>query len=299
MFISFLFPVICAGQEYVNIFKLGYGQTLKNKFKEVDASTTVTSFDSGLTLPIQINTAQAVITGFDFSYSRLQLFPDAEFTNLFSTTMPLGLASKWSDKWSTTFVLLPKMASDYRNISSNDFYLGALALLKLKKNENLLFRFGFYGSQESFGLFTTPIIGWYYKSSNNRFEMDMSLPIAADINYKLGNTTLGMDYFGIGRSYNVHYANAPTLYADLSSLEFATYIQFNLAKESVLLKTKLGYSSNDYQMYAQGDKMELGVSAFSFGDDRTQLNPSLRGSVFVRLEFIYRYHFHKSISDER
>ena len=206
-------------QEYVDLFKIAYGQTLKNEFKEVDESTTVNSFDSGLTLPIPINGNHAFITGFDFSFSRLQLFPEAEFTNLFSTTLPIGLASKWSDKWSTTFVLLPKIASNYRSIVSDDFYLGAIALLKLKKNENLLFRFGFYGSQEAFGLFTTPIFGWYYNSPNNRFEMDISLPIAADINYKLGNTTLGMDYFGIGRSYNVHYANAPTLYADLSSLE--------------------------------------------------------------------------------
>jgi len=120
--------------------------------------------------------------------------------------------------------------------------------------------------------------------------MDMSLPIAADVSYKLGRTTIGMDYFGIGRSYNVHYENAPTLYADLSSLEFAGYLQVNALEESVLLRAKVGYSSNNYEIYAEGEKMDLGVSAFSFGDNRTQLNPSINGGVFLKLEAIYRFH---------
>ena len=155
------------------------------------------------------------------------------------------------------------------------------------------YRFGEYASQEAFGLFTTPILGWYYLSPNKRFEMDMSLPISADVSYKLGITTVGMDYFGIGRSYKVHYENLPTLYADLSSLEFAGYLQFNALEENVLLRAKLGYSSNNYEMYAEGEKMDLGVSAFSFGDDRTQLNPSLNGGVFFKLETIYRFHIQK------
>lgn len=249
--------------------------------------------DVGFTFPVVLNENHALITGADFSRNNLQLFPEAEYTSLYSTNLKLGMASTWSDKWSTTIVLLPKIASDYKNISGDDFYLGGFALLKLKKNENLKYRFGIYASQEAFGLFTTPILGWYYLSPNKRFEMDMSLPISADVSYKLGITTVGMDYFGIGRSYKVHYENLPTLYADLSSLEFAGYLQFNTLEESVLLRAKLGYSSNNYEMYAEGEKMDLGVSAFSFGDDRTQLNPSLNGGIFFKLEAIYRFHIKK------
>ena len=285
-----LFPLFASAQEYVDIFRIGYGQTLNNTFEGVESSTNVKSFEAGFTFPVVINENQALITGADFSSNNLQLFPEAEYTSLYSTNIKLGLASTWSEKWSTTIVLLPKIASDYKNISGDDFYFGGFALLKLKKNENLKYRFGIYASQEAFGLFTTPILGWYYLSPNKRFEMDMSLPISADVSYKLGITTLGIDYFGIGRSYNVHYKNAPTLYADLSSLEFASYLQFNTLEESVLLRAKLGYSSNNYEMYAKGEKMDLGVSAFSFGDDRTQLNPSLNGGFFLKFEAIYRFH---------
>ncbi len=285
-----IFPFFISAQEYVDIFRIGYGQTLNNNFEGVDSSTNVKSFEVGFTFPVVLNENQALITGADFSINNLQLFPEAEFTSLYSTNLKLGLASTWSEKWSTTIVLLPKIASDYKNISSDDFYFGGFALLKLKKNENLKYRFGIYASQEAFGLFTTPILGWYYLSPNKQFEMDMSLPISADVSYKLGITTVGVDYFGIGRSYNVHYENLPTLYADLSSLEFAGYLQFNVLEESVLLRAKVGYSSNNYEMYAEGDKIDLGVSAFSFGDDRTQLNPSLNGGFFLKFEAIYRFH---------
>lgn len=283
-------PLFVSSQEYVDLFRIGYGQTFNNNFEGTNSSTLVKSFEVGLTFPVVLNENHALITGADFSRNNLQLFPEAEFTSLYSTNLKLGMASNWSEKWSTTIVLLPKIASDYKNISGSDFFLGGFALLKYKKNENLKYRFGVYASQEAFGLFTTPIIGWYYLSPNKRFEMDMSLPISADVSYKLGTTTIGVDYFGIGRSYNVHFENAPTLYADLSSLEFASYLQFNVMEESVLLRAKLGYSSNNYEVYAEGEKMDLGISAFSFGNDRTQLNPSLNGGVFLKFEAIYRFY---------
>ena len=299
LLLALLLPLFSSAQEYVDLFRIGYGQTFNNNFEGTDSSTFVKFFDVGFTFPLLINEKQALITGADFSRNNLQLFPDAEFTSLYSTNLKLGLASTWSEKWSTTIVLLPKIASDYKNISTDDFYFGGFALLKFQKNKNLKYRFGVYASQEAFGLFTTPILGWYYLSPNKRFEMDMSLPISADVSYKLGITTIGLDYFGIGRSYNVHYENLPTLYADLSSLEFAGYLQFNTLEESALLRAKIGYSSNNYEMYAEGEKMDLGISAFSFGDDRTQLNPSLNGGLFLKFEAIYRFHIKESNSKEQ
>jgi hypothetical protein len=119
--------------------------------------------------------------------------------------------------------------------------------------------------------------------------MDMSLPISGDINYCLGATTIGLDYFGIGRSFNITEKGAPEVYVDLSSLDFASYIQFNTLGNSVLLRAKFGYSSSNFEVYQQGEKIDLGLSAFSFGDDRTQLNPDISGGLFLKFEAIYRF----------
>jgi len=296
LFIILIFPILTSAQDYVDLLRIGYSYAPTTNFEGMDEGTEIQIFEGGLTFPVVINERHALITGADFSLNHLQLFPQTNATSLYSSTLKLGMASTWTEKWSTTVVLLPKLASDYKHITSSDFYMGLFAVLKFQKKENLIYRFGFYGSQEAFGPFTTPILGWYYLSPNKRFEMDMSLPIAADISYKFDFATLGMDYFGIGRSFRVHYENAPTLYADLSSLEFAAYLQFNTWSENVMLRTKIGYATNDYEMYLDGEKMDLGISAFSFGDDRVQLNPSINGGIYFKVEAIYRFHIGKSDS---
>jgi hypothetical protein len=281
-----LFPCLVIAQDYVDLFKIGYGETFNNNFEGTASSTRVKSLEADLTFPVVLNEKNALITGAAFTRNNLQLFPVSEFTSLYSTTFKLGLASTYNDKWSSTIVLLPKIASDYKNISGNDFYFGGFAVLKLQKKENLIYRFGFYGSSEAYGIFSTPIIGWYYLSPSGKFEMDMSLPIVADINYTCGSFTYGIDYFGIGRSFNITNTNT---YVDMSSLEFASYLQYNAFDKSVLLRAKFGYSSNDYEVYTKGDEIDFGLSAFSFGDDRTQLNPSISGGLYLKFEAVYRF----------
>ncbi len=121
----------------------------------------------------------------------------------------------------------------------------------------------------------------------------MSLPIAADINYKLSFATVGVDYYGIGRSYKLNQGTLPKQYVDQSSLEFLGYFQFNTLKNTVLLRVKAGYSTSNYEVYEVGDKIDFGLSAFSFGDNRTQLNPDISGGLLLKLEAIYRFNISK------
>lgn len=301
LFCSLLFPCILIGQDYVDLFKVSYGETLNNTYDGPRSPDTNISFlEADLTLPIVLDENNALITGLAFSKNRVQVFPDEDleifrpgfdedgYANLYSTLLKVGLATTYDDVWSSTIILLPKIASDYVNISGDDFFIGGFALLKMQKTEHLKYRFGIYGSTEAFGFFTTPIVGWYYLSPNTQFEMDMSLPIAADINYTCGMITYGVDYYGIGRSVNIN-ADDSDVYIDVSSLDFSAYIQYNAFGKSVLLRAKAGYASTDFEAYKKGDKIDLGVSAFSFGDDRTQLNPNLSGGVFLKLEAIYRF----------
>jgi len=284
-----LMPISIFSQDYVDLFKVSYAYTFNSKFEDTSESTDVNTFETGLILPLKINTNNTLITGLNFDYNRLMLFPSAENTNLYSTTLRFGLATKYSEKWSSTIVLLPKVASDYSNISSNDFYLGGFAVFKNTKRKNLFYRYGFYISNEAFGLTFTPIIGCYYLSPNKKFEADISLPIATIINYNFGALSIGFDYFGIGRSYNLKPEKDQKLYVEQNRLEFANYIQFNTLSENILFRFKLGYTDNEHKVYEQGDKIDFKFIAFNIKDDRTLLNPKLLGSLFFRLEAIYRF----------
>ncbi len=291
----FLIPKYASAQNYVDILEIGYAMTTGNAFEGTNEETQVTSFEANLTLPIVLdkNYSTAIITGAIFSLNRLQLFPSEKgmqtpYTNLYSTTLKIGLDTSFNDKLGMTLVMLPKMASDYSQISGNDLFFGGYGFLKLKKRDNLVYRLGVYSSTEAFGFYTTPIIGWYSLSENKKLEMDMYLPISADINYTSGQFTYGFSYFGIGRSFNIEKDNSNT-YVQLNALEFAGYFQFNNLFKNIILRAKAGYSTDDYEVHNYGDKIGFGFIAFNFNDDREQLNPKINGSLFFKLEAVYRF----------
>ncbi len=289
IFLLLLFtPILINSQEYVDLINIGYANTFNASFKGTDEHTDVKSFFTNLTFPVVINEKNTLITGGDFSTHQLQLFPNAHFSHLYSLMFKIGLASTYSDKWSSTIVFLPKMASDYKSLSGDDFFFGGVGLLKYQKNDNLKYRFGLYASTEAFGAFVTPIFGIYYLSPNRLFELDLSMPISADLNYNFGTFSLGFDYYGIGRSY--HMDTHPEVYVEQNPLEFSSYFQYNALQKSVLLRAKIGYTTNEHEVYAKGDKLDLRISAFDFGDDRTQLNQDINGGVFLKFEAIYRFH---------
>ena len=119
-----LISTVLKAQDYVDIFKIGYGQTINNDFKGYENQTETKLLDLDVTFPIVIDEKNALITSVNFSKNSLELFPNSDATNLFSTMLKVGLATTFNEKWSSTLVLLPKVASDYENISSNDFYFG-------------------------------------------------------------------------------------------------------------------------------------------------------------------------------
>ena len=300
IFFLLISPFISHCQEYVDVLKLGYSYSNKAKFKGIDESTSIKSYNASITFPIELSSKYAFLTGIDFSSNNLLLSPNYnQSSTLYNTLLKIGLATTYSEKWSSTFVLLPKIASDYHNISGNDFNFGVYAIAKLKKNKNFKYRFGFYASTEAFGIFATPIIGAYYLSPNNRFEIDASLPIAANVNYKFEKSAIGFDYFGIGRSYNISQETTIPVYVDQRPIEISSYFQYKTLKENILLRAKVGYSNNTYEVYEQGDSLDFRISAFSFGDNRTQLNPVILGSVFFKLEAIYRIHFKEKNKDSQ
>ena len=288
-------PITLIAQEYVDVFKFGYSYSDQAKFKDTNENTSINAFNAAVTLPIKLSSKHVFLTGVDFSSHNLWLSPEYnQSTTIYNTIVKVGLATTFTEKWSTTLVLLPKIASDYKIISGDDFNFGIYAIAKLKKSEHFKFRFGLYASTELFGVFATPIIGVYYLSPNKHFEIDASLPITAAINYHFESVTVGFDYFAIGRSYNISQETSTPVYVDQRPIEASTYIQFGLAENSILLRTKVGFSSNTNEVYKQGDQLNYRISAFSFGDNRTQLNPDILGSIFLKFEAIYRIHFKKN-----
>ncbi|WP_255350051.1 DUF6268 family outer membrane beta-barrel protein [Mangrovimonas sp. TPBH4] len=289
-FLLIWLPSFFCAQNYVDVLQVRYAYTPHSNFENTPNHTDVNSFETVATVPFPINESTAIIAGANFTYNNLKLFPNDSYYHLYNTTLRLGINTKLSETWQGTFIALPKIASDYQNISSDDFYLGGLAIFKNQRKSNLFFRYGLYLSQEAFGVTTTPILGLYYLSNNKLFEVDLAIPLSANINYALPHFKLGVDYLGIERSYHLHSPEQISRYVEQNRLEFAGYIEFNTFNKQVLLRSKLGYATNRHAVFDDDDTIGLKVIDFRIDDKRTQLNPKLKGSLFFKIEAIYRFH---------
>ncbi|WP_228853553.1 DUF6268 family outer membrane beta-barrel protein [Aegicerativicinus sediminis] len=286
---SLSLPSMLLAQDYVDLFKLGLIHNFSSSFKGSDNSTTVNSLDFNALIPVELNQDQAFLFGTSFFYYKTQLFPNSRPANLYSTTLTLGYSTKLSADWSGVFVVLPKIASDYEEFSSDDFYLGGFAIFKNYLSRRHFYRYGLYLSEEAFGVTTTPIWGFYYIDDKEFFEADVSLPISADINWRLEHFTLGIDYYGMQRTFRLHGIVDDELYTEQRRMEFAGYLKMRTPDEHIFAKAKIGYAVNRNEVYDINDKIDLYFLAWSIGDDRTQLNPDIRGSLFFKLELLYRF----------
>ena len=71
--------------------------------------------------------------------------------------------------------------------------------------------------------------------------------------------------------------------------ELFGYLQYNLTK-SVLLQAKVGHSiGRSFRVYPDDEKVDVGVSAFRFGDNREQLNPDFKDGLVFNFRMIYRF----------
>jgi hypothetical protein len=289
-----ILPFLCSAQEYIDLFSINYGKSQEKTFEDSSVNTSISTFQTNLTLPIVLNEKYIAVTGVNFSSYSLQLFPDSNNNHLYSTNIRAGLSVKHSEHWSGLYLFLPKVASDYINVSNKDIYLGGLALLKYKRNENFGYGLGLYGSSEAYGMSVVPIITFYYHSPNKRFEINAFMPNDADINYSLTDKTrIGVDFLGHGNSYKLTTDNVRSNYVENNSIDFSSYVQRSILDNKILLRLKLGYSLNEFRVYPIDQKLDLQILALKFGDNRTRLFEDKSNTFLLKMEAIYRFDLSK------
>ena len=278
-------------QNYIEIFKINGNTTPYNSFDTSSSKTKINQLDVDLTVPIKLNDKLSIITGIIYEDIKAKLFEDGEIKRFGSTTIKLGANKKFNDKWAGTLVALPKIASDYLQISNKDFQLGALGLFKYKKNDNLSYKFGLYYNAELFGPFFVPMLGFYYLSPNKKFESNIMMPLQADINYKISSfICIGINFNGQTRSY--HLTNVKpeyhSTYISKVSNDFYGYLKFNI-KKGLSIQTKFGQSiGRSLKVYDENDKVKFGLPATYIGPKRNQLNTKFANGFIFQLSLSYK-----------
>ena len=291
---------LCA-QDYVDVVKLNYNNTSLNTFKDHNASTRVQELDLELTMPLAINSSTNFLTGFLYERIQTKLFAD-ESENVFSSVvLKVGFAKTYAGRWSGTYMLLPKIASDFQKISKKDFQLGGFFLLRYAKTEQLLYKVGLYANGELFGPWIVPLLGMYYLSPTKKTEVNLTVPIVADVNYAFRpRVAIGFNYSGQVRTY--HLTSTPTsdnpAYVARATNEVSTYLKFNLGK-NLILQTKVGHSAGRYyRVYDEDDKVSFGIPLVFVGDHRQQLNTDFKDGWVYQFLIMYRIYRDQSLDGQ-
>lgn len=194
-----------------------------------------------------------------------------------------------SEKWSGTYVLLPKLASDFENINSNAFQFGGLAVLDYQYNETSKVKFGLYASSENHGSTITPLIGLWHRSKDSKFYINATLPIRMDANYSLSDKfSVGADLLTSIKSYDLGLNS--DFYTQEESIRFALYAALGLMDNSIILRGKVGLDTTDYGLYSSNEKVGAQVLTFPLSTDkRNRLNSEFDSSLYVGFDAIYRF----------
>jgi hypothetical protein len=297
LIVSILFRAgsICS-QNYVDVLKVSASTTPFNTFDSSSNKTKIDQLDLDLTVPIKMNDRLCFISGVTTEHIATKLFAEENIKSFGSTTLKIGAVKQFNNKWSATMLLLPKIASDYSPVSNKDLQLGAIAIIKHKKSDDLNYKFGLYYNSELFGPFFVPMVGMYYLSPNKKFEANIMLPLQADVNYKLHSfVNVGFNFSGQIRSYHltdITTENRST-YVARSTNEFSAYLKFNVTK-NLSLQTKVGQSvGRSYRVYDENDKITCGLPATFIGNKRHQLNSNFSNGMVFQVTMLYRINLNK------
>ncbi len=279
-------------QNYIDLVKFEYAGSSVNTFDSSETTTSLYELNGDITIPLVINDKLTLLPGFTYEKIVASFNPNRNEESLTGMTLKLGVNVTHNEKWSGTYLVLPKISSDMNELSKRDMQVGGVALIKYTKSAHLNYKFGVYGNGELFGPFIVPIFGMYYLSPTDKFEAKILLPLSVDLNYSISSSSrFGMNFKGQIRTYNVNTPidAEPNRYLVRSTNELFSYFQYGL-KNGINLQLGVGRSiGRTFRMY--DEKIKFGLPLVYFGDNRTQLNTDFsdswlyKASVFYRLKF--------------
>jgi hypothetical protein len=281
-------------QNYIDILSSEYTATPQNTFDSSNQTTDLQKFNLNLTVPIELKNGNALLTGVVYDRVSAVWAPNEKKTMVSSYILKVGINVKHSKKWSATYLLLPKVASNFKeDLRKEDFQIGGLVLAKMKKNENLSYKFGAYMNSDRFGPFLVPLFGFYYQK--DKLEMDVIVPSYVKINYSFTpQITAGVNWRATVKSYNVQGGAisiySTPFYVHHLSNEIAAHVGYEPIK-GVIIRGMAGVSlGRSFRVYENDDKIDFGLSLFRFGDDRAPLSTDFANGLFYRAELAYRFY---------
>lgn len=203
--IIFIAAYSAVSQPFVDIVNVQYQRFPDAPYID-DSNTklTVGQVTGNLFLPLQLKNNDVIILGGSFDKFTFKHSSDSvDGSNLYAISLQLGGIKQWNEKWSTLMLVIPRISSDFVEISQKHYQLGGAVLFTYTKSKTLKYKFGLYYNREFFGNFFMPLAGFEWKASE-RLNIFGVLPGNMNIEYKLNkNLYAGISYKSITTSYRL------------------------------------------------------------------------------------------------
>ena len=273
-------PVLIKAQQFIDLAKVEYRNSPVNTFVDsIDSEFAIQNLDVNVLLPIELDSVNYFLAG--MTYSDLYL----DKVNYQSRVVQLGWQHQWNKGWKSTILMLPKSSSDGGSMKARDFQLGGFLLISKERTADFSWRFGAYVNGDRFGPLTVPIVGFKWQADPT-WQIDLALPIAATIRKTFNNNIMaGLVYSG--RKFSYH-RSIDDSYLEVGENYLWAFADIYLSR-SLVINLRAGYSIlRDYQLFAEGEKVDISFGSFELGDDRTALSPSIGQSLSLQAGLIWR-----------
>jgi hypothetical protein len=267
-----LFILKVSGQPYFDIANVYYQQSPDNSLYHSDETPVKTEAAAArLKAAFKIKKDLLIVNPY-FEYYKFKISESPE-QKLYNTGLALTYLKQWKDeKWSTAFVAVPRISSDFKNIDENDYQLGGAVLGIYKKSETLVYKLGIYYNSEFFGPFVTPLVGIEWKP-NPRLRIFGVIPNYFNVEYKFSKTF----YTGFESNFilnSFRFEDNSFLRVDDNHLKiyFDTYVTKN-----IVINLQIGQSVT--RRYRTGTR-ENGTTNYT--------NLNVNDGLLLRAGFFYR-----------
>ncbi len=200
-----------------------------------------------------------------------------------------GLIHKFSNKNSIQVVFIPRLMTDFKNISNKHFQFGGTFIYEKVYHERLKIGYGVLYNQEAFGSNVVPLVNLEWKMSE-RWSMSGLLPVNSKIKYKVNEKLkLGIYHFGLVTSYRLGKEAYKNDYIERRSIDIGLFARYKISG-GIHIEGRYGYSfGRSYAQYNQNDKIDLALPLATIGDNRTQLNENSNFSngAYAHVRLVY------------